>query len=83
VFLFAQIVGLIYFAFFQRYEIVNGVVEVDGVSDEPTSDNAEEGKESDGMRLNFNSCISSHSGYLIYICTIYQLKEFQIFGLLL
>jgi nucleosome assembly protein 1-like 1 len=31
----------------KRYEIVNGVVEVDGVSDEPTSDNAEEGKESD------------------------------------
>ncbi|KAG2609413.1 hypothetical protein PVAP13_4KG037000 [Panicum virgatum] len=31
----------------KRYEIVNGVVEVDGVSDEPTSDNAAEGKESD------------------------------------
>ena len=57
VFLFAQIAGLICFAFFQRYEIVNGVVEVDGVSDEPTSDNAAEGKESDGMRLNCNSCI--------------------------
>ncbi|CAL5045980.1 unnamed protein product [Urochloa decumbens] len=31
----------------KRYEIVNGVVEVDGISDEPTSENAAEGKESD------------------------------------
>ncbi|RCV20672.1 hypothetical protein SEVIR_4G072900v4 [Setaria viridis] len=31
----------------KRYEIVNGVVEVEGVSDEPTSENAAEGKESD------------------------------------
>ncbi|CAN6202531.1 unnamed protein product [Urochloa humidicola] len=31
----------------KRYEIVNGVVEVDGVSDEPTSENAAEGIESD------------------------------------
>ncbi|KAG0512798.1 hypothetical protein BDA96_10G045300 [Sorghum bicolor] len=31
----------------KRYDIVNGVVEVDGVSDEPTSENAAEGKEPD------------------------------------
>jgi nucleosome assembly protein 1-like 1 len=31
----------------KRYEIVNGVVEVDGVSDEPTNENAAEGKDSD------------------------------------
>jgi hypothetical protein len=42
---------------FQRYDIVNGVVEVEGVSDEPTSENAAEGKESDGMKLKFNSII--------------------------
>jgi hypothetical protein len=32
-----------------RYEIVNGVVEVDGVSDEPTNENAAEGEDSDGI----------------------------------
>lgn len=47
------------FAFFQRYEIVNGVVEVDGVSDEPTSENASDGKESDGMGLDISPCIVS------------------------
>ncbi|KAJ1258032.1 hypothetical protein BS78_10G042800 [Paspalum vaginatum] len=31
----------------KRFEIVNGVVEVDGVIDEPTSENADEGKETD------------------------------------
>jgi hypothetical protein len=35
---------------FQRYEIVNGVVEVDSVSDEPTNENAAEGKGSDGIK---------------------------------
>lgn len=35
--------------FLQRYEIVNGVVEVDGISGEPTNENAAEGKESDGI----------------------------------
>lgn len=37
------------FAWLQRYDIVNGVVEVDGVTKEPTSENVAEGEDSDGM----------------------------------
>lgn len=32
-------------------------MEVDGVSDDPTSENAAEGKEPDGIKLNLNSCL--------------------------
>jgi hypothetical protein len=45
------------FIFCQRYEIVNGEVEVDGVSDEQTSDDTAEGKEPVGINLNLNSCL--------------------------
>jgi hypothetical protein len=44
---FAKITHLI---LFQRYESFSGVVEVDGASDEPISENAAEGKESDGIK---------------------------------
>lgn len=55
---FVQIAGVTCFILFcQRYDIVNGVVEVDGVSDELTSENAAEGKEPDGIKLNLNSCL--------------------------
>jgi hypothetical protein len=55
---FVQIAGVTCFILFrQRYDIVNGVVEVEGVSDEPTSENAAEGKEPDGIKLNLNSCL--------------------------
>jgi nucleosome assembly protein 1-like 1 len=34
----------------KRYNIVNGVVEVDGGNDEPASENAAEGKDADGTK---------------------------------
>lgn len=46
-----------FISFHQRFHIVNGVVEVNGVSDDPTSENAAEGKEPDGIKLNLNSCL--------------------------
>lgn len=53
-----QIAGVTCFVLFhQRYEIVNGEVEVEGVSDEPTSENTAEGKEPDGIKLNLNSSL--------------------------
>lgn len=38
------------FPVFQRYNIVNGVVEVDGGNDEPASENAAEFKDADGTK---------------------------------
>ena len=47
------------FVCFQRYEIVNGVVEVDGVAKEPSSEKAAEGEDSDGTesKLTLPVCI--------------------------
>ncbi|KAM3207416.1 hypothetical protein ACQJBY_062569 [Aegilops geniculata] len=44
----------------KRYDIVNGVVEVDGVAKEPTSENAAEGGDSDGMKSKFALPLRDH-----------------------
>ena len=48
------------FALFQRYDIVNGVVEVDGAAKEPTGENAAEGGDSDGMKSEFALPLRDH-----------------------
>jgi hypothetical protein len=66
----------------QRYGIVNGEVEVDGVCDEPASENTVEGKEPDGIKLNVNSFLVPIPNLLFVFKPCFQLKEFQTFGLL-
>jgi hypothetical protein len=51
------------FVCFQRYEIVNGVVEVDGAAKEPTSEKTAEGEDSDGMKSKLTLPLCIHSDW--------------------